>query len=116
MAIKHALMPKNILLDIRLRINDPEKQPNVRKIKYKLVANAASFKESPTRSINNFGAVVFVPTSMPTWHIIARKQISTNGLPSKAKHSPKVEALPSIFSSSIGVTPSQRIAKIPTMR
>ena len=45
--------------------------------------------------------VVLVPTSMPTWHMIPMKESSTIGLPSNLKHSPKPEALPSFFSSSI---------------
>jgi len=48
----------------------------VRNMKYKLVANEASASVISTRSINILGAVVLMPTSMPTWHTIPMKHIS----------------------------------------
>ena len=65
-AIITTLMTKNSLLLITRRKNEPVRQPMVRKIKYKDVAKAASLSDIPKRSISSFGAVVFVPTSIPT--------------------------------------------------
>ena len=41
--------------------------------------------DMPVRSIRIFGAVMLVPTSMPTWQMMARKQSRTKGLLSKEK-------------------------------
>ena len=51
------------------------------------MAKPASANVMPRRSIKIFGAVVFVPTSIPTWHMIPIKQSRIKGLPSKASHS-----------------------------
>ena len=64
--IQMALIRKKILDDTARKINAPEKHPNVRNIKYRLVAKPASVKVIPRRSIRILGAVVFVPTSIPT--------------------------------------------------
>ena len=37
------------------------------------------------RSMRIFGAVVLVPTSMPTWHMMPMKLNSTMGLPNRLK-------------------------------
>ena len=87
----------------------PEKHPSVRNIKYRLVAKPASSSVMPRRSIKILGAVVLVPTSIPTWHMIPRKQSKINGLPKSFRQLTKPEAL-SGFSSSIGVAPNQRTA------
>ena len=79
-------------------------------MKYRLVAKPASANVMPRRSIKIFGAVVFVPTSIPTWHMIPIKQSRIKGLPSKARHSPKVEGRPSSLVSWIVVAPNSRIA------
>ena len=47
-------------------MDEPVRQPTVRKMKYNEVAKAASLSDIPKRSMRIFGAVVFVPTSMPT--------------------------------------------------
>ena len=60
------LNPKNSLGDTERRIKAPRKHPAVRKMKYILVAKPASSRGSPRRSIIIFGAVVLVPTSLPT--------------------------------------------------
>ena len=66
----------------------------------------------PRRSCNIFGAVRFMPTSIPTWQTIPKKASSTNPLPSSARHCRNVEASPFSSSSSIFVTPSDSTARI----
>ena len=63
-----------------------------------------------------FGAVVFVPTSIPTWHMIPRKLSRTMGFPRRLRHSVNELALPSMGSSSIGVEKSRRLARTPMTR
>ena len=63
-----------------------------------------------------FGAVVFVPTSMPTWHMMPKNDNSTTGLPNRRRQSPKPDALPLISSSLIGATKSSIVARMPTMK
>jgi hypothetical protein len=65
-SIANTLIVKNNRVDIRLSKYDPSKHHPVRNMKYKLVAKAASSIVIPRRSIKIFGAVVFVPTSIPT--------------------------------------------------
>jgi len=91
------------------RMNDPEKHPMVLKMKYTLVATAAASRVYPSLSMRSFGAVVFVPTSIPTWHMMPRKQRRMNGRPRSEKHSLKPEAA-SLFSSSILVDDNAKIA------
>ena len=110
------LMIKKVRVGSTRRKNEPVRQPMVRKMKYRLVAKAASFSVMPSRSIRIFGAVVFVPTSIPTWHMMPRNDNRTMGVPSSLKHSTNVEALPSMRSSSMGVMPSSSVARIPTTR
>ena len=98
-AIMMTLMMKNVLILSTRRKNEPVKQPMVRKMKYSEVAKAASLRVMPKRSMRILGAVVLVPTSMPTWHMMPRNESSTMGSPRSLKHSTKVEGLPSIFSS-----------------
>ena len=105
-------MAKNDLAWNFCKMTDPSKHPAVRNMKYKLVANDASLSPHPRRSINILGAVVLVPTSMPTWHMMPKNDKNMNGLPSKLRHSPKVEALPCAGSSCTDVPPSQKIAII----
>lgn len=57
-------------------MTEPDKHPIVRNMKYKLVAKEASASDISTRSINILGAVVFIPTSRPTWQTIPTKHIS----------------------------------------
>ena len=109
--MQHTLIKKNNLAGITRKMNAPEKHPKVRKIKYRLVANPASVSDMPTRSISILGAVVFVPTSIPTWHMIPRNDKRMKGLPNSFKQATKPEAL-SAFSSSIGVADKNKIAKI----
>ena len=94
-------------------MKEPLRQPMVRKIKYRLVAKPASVRLMPTRSIKSLGAVVLVPTSMPTWHMMPRKLSSTMGLPSSLKHSTKPEALSATCSLSMGERASSRAARMP---
>ena len=94
-------------------MKDPDRQPMVRKIKYRLVAKPASVRVIPTLSIRSFGAVVLVPTSIPTWHIMPRKLSSTMGFPSSLKHSTKPEALSATCSRSMGERDSSRAARMP---
>ena len=108
--INTTLTTKNFLGDQCARISEPVRQPIVRKIKYRLVANDAACISIPNRSIRIFGAVVFVPTSIPTWHMIPMNISKMNGLPNKAIHSAKVDGFPSGASSLICVAPSRKIA------
>lgn len=55
-----------------------------------------------------FGALVFVPTSIPTWHMMPMKQSRTNGRPSSFRQATIPDAL-SGFSSSIGVAAKREI-------
>ena len=57
---------KNNRADTLRSANAPVKQPTVRKMKYTLVANPASSSGNESRSIRILGAVVLVPTSIPT--------------------------------------------------
>ena len=98
------------------RKNEPVRQPMVRNMKYKEVAKAASLSVMPSFSIRILGAVVLVPTSIPTWHMMPRNDSSTIGVPSSLMHSMKVEGLPAMGSSSILVIPSISVARMPTMK
>ena len=88
----------------------------VRKIKYNDVAKAASLSVMPTRSISNLGAVVLVPTSIPTWHMMPRKDKRTMGLPKSLMQSMNEELLPPLISSLMGVAHSNSDAKTPTTK
>ena len=103
-----AEMKKNRRLDTKRKMNEPEKQPIVLKMKYTPVAFIAASVVKPTLSIKICGADVFVPTSIPTWHMIPRKQRSTNGCPNSLKQSTKEDALPSMGCSSIFVKKRKR--------
>ena len=113
--MRMTLIRKNLRLLNLARINEPDRQPSVRKMKYRLVAKPASVRVMPTRSIRSLGAVVLVPTSMPTWHMMPRKLRRMTGLPSSLKHSTKFEAFPTTCSRSMGVTSSRREARMPMM-
>ena len=82
-------------------------------MKYKLVAKPASVRSIPKRSIKIFGAVVLVPTSIPTWQITPINDNNTNGLANKAMVSIKPETLLE-RSFSIGVAPNHTTARIAT--
>ena len=112
-AIMVTEMMKNTRLLITRRKNEPVRQPKVRKTKYSEVENMASLSVMPRRSINIFGAVVLVPTSMPTWHIMPRKLSSTIGLPSSLTQSINELGLPLMGSSTIGVEKSNSVASTP---
>ena len=86
-------LAKKTLDDTFCKMMAPVKQPMVRKMKYRLVANPASVNDMPKRSIRILGAVVLVPTSIPTWHMIPMNDNKINGLPNKDTHSIKPEAL-----------------------
>ena len=105
-SIISTLIAKNSLGDIMRRIKAPRKHPIVRKMKYTPVAKPASSSGRARRSMMILGAVVLVPTSMPTWHIMPRKHRNMNGRPSSLRHSTTPDAL-SGFSSSIGVAASR---------
>ena len=96
--------------------NEPLRQPNVRKMKYRLVANAASLRVMPSRSMRTLGAVVFVPTSIPTWHIMPMKENSTTGLVSNCRQSANDDERPAGSSSFMGVTASMAAAASPMMK
>ena len=70
----------------------------------------------PTRSMSSFGAVVLVPTSMPTWHMMARNDSSTMGLPSRRRQSMNDDVLPPLISSWMGVAHSSSEASTPTTK
>ena len=53
---------------------------------------------------------------MPTWHIMPRNDSNTMGVPRSLKHSTKVEGLPSTGGSSMGVTKSKIVERMPTTR
>ena len=112
--IMTTLTPKKSRGDIRRRIKAPRKQPAVRKMKYTLVAKPASSSGNASRSMTIFGAVVLVPTSMPTWHIMPRKHRKMNERPSRRIHSPTPDAL-SGRSSSMGVAASMTTDRKLTM-
>ena len=52
----------------------PTKAPTVRQAKYTLEPNPAASTAMPQRSISNFGAIVFIPTSVPTTNTIPKKR------------------------------------------
>ena len=99
-AIIATLMMKNVRAFITRRKKEPVRHPSVRNMKYSDVAKAASLRLHPSRSMRIFGAVVLVPTSMPTWHMIPMNDSSTTGLPSSLTMSAKRDARPSVLSSS----------------
>ena len=84
------------------------------------MAKAASLSVMPKRSIKILGAVVFVPTSMPTWHIMPKKVSNTNGLPKRAKACenwcPMLMSASLALGSSISTVASNAVAKIPTTK
>ena len=75
-----------------------------------LVAKPASSRGNESRSMRIFGAVVLVPTSIPTWHMMPRKQSRMKGLPSSLRHSTMPDAL-SGRSSWIGVADRMEIER-----
>ena len=66
-----------------------------------------------SRSCSILGAWVFVPTSIPTWHMMPMNDNSTMGVPNSLMVSMKEEGLSFIGSSSMGVADSIRVAKMP---
>ncbi len=62
-----------------------------------------------------FGAVVFVPTSIPTWHNMPRNDSKMKGLPRSLTQPMKLDAL-SGASSSMRVMPKSRSEMSETIR
>ena len=63
--------------------------------------------------MSSLGAVVLVPTSMPTWHMMPMNESRTMGLPSSTTQSFRLEALPAWLSSGILVAKSNMVAATP---
>ena len=98
---------KNLDAEILERMNVPARHPKVLTRKYRLVAYPAWSRVMAALSCKIFGAVMLMPTSIPTFITIPMKSIRILPIPSMRKQSENEDALSPVSCSFISVTASQ---------